>query len=188
MIGFRVKNAKDNFFDRTPVIAAVGKAQAGILSHDGSFLRRTAKGLIRNAAPTKLAKVKQARRAFARARQGPARLVALQVLVAAQRAASAPERQPPRNVKGHLKEKIYFSWDPSTRSLVVGPEKLGAGLAPRALEEGGPSITTFRRGNQTFVRRVTVRPHPYMGPALKKEIAKGSLLSPWQNAIVKAAG
>src|SRR6478609_7910736 len=55
--------------------------------------------------------------------------------------ASAPGA-PPSVHKGFLKNFTFFSWDPATRSVVVGPEKLDSVVAkdaPNALEFGGES-------------------------------------------------
>lgn len=47
--------------------------------------------------------------------------------------------EPPRSQKGQLKQFLFFSWDPASHSLVVGPSKLpsGGGIVPGTLEFGG---------------------------------------------------
>jgi hypothetical protein len=76
---------------------------------------------------------------------------------------SAPKGQPPRAHVGKLKEFLYFSYDPQTKSVVVGPAKFGDGTVPRIQEEGG--IAQLPNG-----KRVRIDPHPYMGPALAAEL------------------
>lgn len=90
---------------------------------------------------------------------------------------SAPG-QPPKSHKGWLKQHLYFAWDSTRRTVVVGPTPLGRGTAPRALEHGGPS-TKFRRvkaaqGGErlTVTKTIRIRPRPFMQPALVAELPK----------------
>lgn len=63
-----------------------------------------------------------------------------------------------------LKRFLFFSFDPSTRSVVVGPAQLSGRIKrlgiPRIMEEGGMS-PAGPIGSAT----VYVRPRPYMLPA-----------------------
>lgn len=104
------------FFDRSSVIAAVGKAAAKNLSKAGAYMRRTAKGSIRKA-------------------KGP----------------SKPGR-PPHSHVGTLKNLLFFSYDPRTRSVVVGPEKVHPGFIPRTLEIGGTQAK--RRNARRIIRKL----------------------------------
>jgi hypothetical protein len=76
--------------------------------------------------------------------------------------------QPPKSHTRRLKANIFFVWDASSRSVVVGPARFasGDGTAPSALEFGG----TFRRVLRKRGKPVSAhyQPHPYMGPALAK--------------------
>src|SRR5689334_17981890 len=54
------------------------------------------------------------------------------------RKAVSQRGQPPSAHEGSLKEKLYFSFDPAKRSVVVGPVKYKKGIA-NVLEEGGES-------------------------------------------------
>jgi hypothetical protein len=103
---------------------------------------------------------------------------------------AAKPGNPPHSHSGLLKKFIYFSWDPSARSVVIGPAKLngaGTGQAPRALEKGGTSTISSRaRIPGKFVtinhkrvpalttnrvkRTVRIAARPYMGPAVAKEL------------------
>lgn len=74
---------------------------------------------------------------------------------------------PPSSHTGLLKDLIFFAYDQSSRSVVIGPTLLNnsTGEAPAALERGGTStiISSNRRKKRT--RRITVKARPYMRPA-----------------------
>jgi hypothetical protein len=95
---------------------------------------------------------------------------------------SAAEGQPPSSHTGLLKKFIFFGYDPERRSVVIGPARLGKpGEAPRALELGGPSMMPVRHGVKVTLVPVEIKPHPYMGPALKRELPK--LPAMWANSV-----
>jgi hypothetical protein len=77
--------------------------------------------------------------------------------------------QPPTSRTGILKRFIFYSWDATSQSVVVGPEILPGAktYTPAALE-----------GTR---RRRHLKPRPYMGPALEK--AKAKLPELWAGAI-----
>lgn len=157
----QVKTAKF-FFDKKPVIDALGKEEASRLSKMGSFVRRSAKSSIRP-------------------RKNP-----------------SPAGRPPSSHLGLLRDLIFFSYDTSTKTVVVGPEKfdsksaiVGKDTIPGITERGG-TVTTAR---VTYVRlkagrdnkgrfkpdRIDKRPagvkltypaRPYMGPALETNVDK----------------
>lgn len=53
--------------------------------------------------------------------------------------ASKPD-EPPHSHSGLLKNFIFYNYDPATKSVVVGPQKLNPSpTAPKALEYGGPA-------------------------------------------------
>lgn len=109
---------------------------------------------------------------------------------------------PPKSRTGVLRDFIFFAWDPSARSVVIGPAKTnqvffnGAGqpvkgTVPEVLEYGGsigilewflPSQQKWTRADlrsrrkiderQTRIRTVKIEARPYMGPALDKEMPK----------------
>jgi len=95
------------------------------------------------------------------------------------RRASAAANQPPSSHVGSLKNKTFFSFDPSTRSVVVGPEKFNKGAAD-TIEKGGEETLTDKHGHS---RRVTYPPHPWMGPALAEEIRAGTIPGPWHDSV-----
>ncbi len=92
-----------------------------------------------------------------------------------------------------LKKFIYFGFDTSTRSVVIGPERLGGedkGEAPSVLEHGGravmkgyPLSATDRR-KYPRGKKIIIQKRPYMNPALEKNI---DLLPPmWRNSVKPA--
>lgn len=77
---------------------------------------------------------------------------------------------PPTNREGQLKKFLFYSWDPTTQSVVIGPEQLGSSDTPAVLEG------TRRRGRQRGLK-----PRPFMVPALAAAQAK--LPELWAGAI-----
>lgn len=72
---------------------------------------------------------------------------------------------PPRSKTGLLRNFIFYSWDPVSQSIVIGPQRLsgkGLGDAPRRLELGD-------------------RNRPFMRPALGS--ARTKLPELWRGAI-----
>lgn len=114
---------------------------------------------------------------------------------------TAAKGQPPRTHRGDLKRLLFFSWDPETRSVVVGPTPFAKGIAPNVLEFGG----TVPGGGRTIrVRRdlgrdaagrfasggfdkvvlngaVHYSGNPYMRPALEAEIP--NMPKAWSTAV-----
>ena len=92
----------------------------------------------------------------------------------------APPGSPPSSHTGLLKKFIFFGYEPSQRSVVIGPARLsqrGRGEAPSLLEHGGQT-TLKRRGKR---ERATYRARPFMGPAFDKEQPKLSAM--WRDSI-----
>jgi hypothetical protein len=91
---------------------------------------------------------------------------------------------PPSSHAGHLKNFIYFAYEPQRESVVVGPTLFGgaksAGKAPGLLEFGGTDVITGRkRGGQVAI----YRPRPFMKPAMDAELPKFPEL--WKNTVKK---
>lgn len=79
----------------------------------------------------------------------------------------SPPGSPPSSHTGLLRKFIFFAYDPTTRSVVVGPAALRARpTAPEALEKGGMSPVRRKSGPKS----VYIRQRPYMVPALEKEM------------------
>jgi hypothetical protein len=96
----------------------------------------------------------------------------------------APPGQPPRRHENPLLyRRLFFAYDPSTRSVVVGSEGFAGSGAPGTLEHGGTvTIPRRRRGGRTVpATSSSVEPRPYMGPALAKELPR--LPEPWANSV-----
>lgn len=178
MIGYKVDQFKNLFFDREKVISAIDKKERGLLSRFGAFVRTRARSSIRK--------------------------------VGKKGAPSSPG-QPPKSRTGFLKKWILFAFDPSARSVIVGPSKLNqvywnhageprGGTVPQVLEEGGQIgvLEWFRRGRwsradlrmkrriseqniPTRLRTVTIAARPFMGPAFAKELPRGLAL--WRDAV-----
>ena len=170
MLDMRIK---ENFFDKQRVVRAVDKARRAVLSKAGAFIRQRAKTSIRK-----------------------------------RKAISAPGK-PPSSHEGSLRRFLYFGYDPGADTVVVGPAKTNqvffgrdrrpvSGTVPSVLEYGG-QITMFevqknggwqradlrsrRRlaGRRSRYRTVTIKPRPYMRPALLAELPKLPAL--WRNSV-----
>jgi hypothetical protein len=90
---------------------------------------------------------------------------------------SLPGR-PPYDQTGLLKKFLFFSYDFSTRSVVIGPAKLNRrGKAPAVLEYGGSTIV----GRGSTRRLGYIKPRPYMEPAFDEGIKRGASL--WKDSI-----
>src|SRR6185312_5215326 len=74
--------------------------------------------------------------------------------------------EPPSVHEGSLKNKLFFSYDPRTKSVVVGPAKYKQGDIPRLLEEGGDESVVHKG----VMERIHIEPRPFMQPALKQEM------------------
>ena len=78
--------------------------------------------------------------------------------------------QPPSSHVGLLRKLIYFGYDESRRSVVIGPTPLnGKAQAPPLLEYGGRARLHGRKGQAVVA---TYRARPFMGPAFEQEQKK----------------
>lgn len=78
--------------------------------------------------------------------------------------------EPPSAHTGLLRDGTFYSFDPSSESVVIGPVRMkrqGTDV-PQVLEHGGISTVTRLRGGKVHRRRVKIEARPYMGPALEK--------------------
>lgn len=139
---------KDLFFDRDKVQRSLDRAMQRGLSRAGAFVRKRAKSLVKYRKGTS----RPGQPPFAHKSTGFTRQTK-------NRKTGATKRQP----ASPLRELIFFGYDQSAGSVVIGPI-LGGRMtgAPEALEHGG----TPRKGK----RRVA--PHPFMAPALKDSLPK----------------
>ena len=93
---------------------------------------------------------------------------------------STPD-QPPKSRKGLLKNFIFYAFDLTKRSVVIGPQKLAMkGKTPNVLEYGGTVKSKSKKGHITSSK---VSARPYMGPAFEK--SKKRLNALWSNSVLK---
>ena len=96
--------------------------------------------------------------------------------------ASAPGR-PPSSHTGLLKKFIFFGYDASRKSVVIGPAKLSGkntGI-PRTLEMGGSSLMQIEKKGKRIKKKTAIAARPYMGPAFEKE--KPKVPAMWRDSI-----
>lgn len=116
---------------------------------------------------------------------------------------SSQPGQPPRSHTGELRRNIYFAYDPTSDSVVVGPTAFRNSGVPEALEFGGTvqvknrliiqrkNLGKTRSGRDRQERQVagrytgplTIKARPFMGPALFK--SRTRLPEIWAQAISK---
>ena len=86
---------------------------------------------------------------------------------------------PPSSHVGLLRKLIYFGYDPSRKSVVIGPTPLhGTAEAPPLLEYGGRARRRGRKGRNVMA---SYRARPFMGPAFEKE--KPKLPAMWRDSV-----
>ena len=176
MVIFKVDKAKGMFFDRPAVLKAVSKGKVKALSQIGAFVRRDAKSSIRT-----------------------------------RKAVSKPWN-PPSSHTGVLKKYIFFGYDKKTETVVVGPvrvnqigfteaKRVARAGPPDILENGGPfnvfevmypsgewvradlrSRNRIAKMPQRF-RAVTIRPRPYMKPALDRTRKSEKLIQAFKDIM-----
>jgi hypothetical protein len=170
MSGFGVDiKIRSLFFDREKIIKAMDRASRRALSRAGAFIRTAARSSIKTRAygttstpgqppfdHTGFALQRENRR---RKRLGQAKLV----------------RKKTAFNQGI--RAILFGYDDENKSVVIGPLKFGNkgdSTVPSLLEFGGE--TTNHRG-----RQITIKPRPFMAPALKKELP--NLPAKWRASV-----
>jgi hypothetical protein len=157
MINMKMKSM---FFDKAAVISKVDAGTRKVLSRFGAFVRTTAKQSIKKAPFVQKKKRGEDRTDFKKSVSKPG--------------------QPPYSRSGLLKKFIYFGYDTTKKSVVIGPERLSGknkGAAPALLEYGGNTQSQLRGKKRT----VSIAARPYMGPAFTKE--KPKLPALWRNSI-----
>jgi len=99
------------------------------------------------------------------------------------RKGASPPGSPPSSHTGLLRRFIFFGYDASRKTVVVGPMRLNqkVGTAPEALEHGGATDVVEGLRGRRRKRRVRIRARPYMGPAMRKELPKFPSL--WANSV-----
>lgn len=163
-VGFvNFKVAKSNFFDRKKVTDAVDRATVRALSQTGAFVRAAARSSLKyKKKPSAPGEPPVVHRTMSRTKTNKQGVV--------KRQSVSP-----------LREFVFFSYDQSSRSVVVGPALLNARSGARtlqALEYGGPSVIRDSKGRE---KAVIVRARPFMRPALSKAMA--DLARKWQGQV-----
>lgn len=174
MLSLTIDQAKDFFFDRPAVIAAIDRGTRQALSRGGAIVRREAR--------TSIKKGTVLRRG--RTRAGERRQVAT--------VRSSKPGNPPFSQTGLLRQHIYFAADLDRQSVVIGPARLNAKdtSAPSTLEYGGTATVRrmrIRRPGRTELRwtaprQVRIAPRPYMNPALAR--VAGRLPEQFRGSVV----
>src|SRR5262245_43139919 len=123
---FDVETAKKFFFTSDAVLRALDKGTRRQLSKFGAFVRTRARSSIRKAP-----KIDVATGQVTRKRKG----------VELKDAVSKPGN-PPFSHQGTVRKLLFFAYDPTAKSVVIGPVVGGPATgAPKRLEEGGTGVT-----------------------------------------------
>ncbi len=86
-----------------------------------------------------------------------------------------------------LRKLLFFAFDRTNKSVVVGPVKAKRGIVPRLMEEGGEvrqQGRTIQNASGTKVlpaRTIRIEPRPYMGPALKQ--GREQAFKQWKDSV-----
>lgn len=161
-LNYKIDDAKTFFFDRAGVDDLHKDAKRGLIRF-GALVRVTAKRSMRRARQLKLAEMTKEQRRKYYIKSG----------IAKSQGEPRPKRplapsepgEPPRRRVGYISKFLFFAYEQSERSVVVGPAQLDAPTgAPEVLEEGGYVET--RQGS------VRISQRPYMKPAFDKHIDK----------------
>ena len=90
------------------------------------------------------------------------------------RKGALPRGSSPSSHTGLLRRFIFFGYERSRQTVVVGPMRLNqkAGMAPAAPEHGGTSVLVVGTRRRRRKRRVRIAARPFMGPALAKQARK----------------
>ena len=109
-------------------------------------------------------------RSWARAMKRAGRLImfeAMDTMKHIKKGVSAPGAFPHRHSKTKVSlRRIWYDYDPRTKTVVVGPAKFKNDDTSNLIEFGGTRVIKQRRGR---VRKVRYRARPFMGPSLKKK-------------------
>jgi hypothetical protein len=159
LVDVSIAGSTASFFDSDKVLAKVDKQTRRALSKCGAFVRQTAKNSLKYGTKT------------APAGQPPtARRSKAFVRKTTNKKTGVTKSRP----TSPLKEILYFAYDDKAKSVVIGPAlfratKTKTYLVPTVLEKGGSVLATSSDG---VIKPVKISPHPFMSPALAKELPK----------------
>ena len=166
MLTMSVSKAKNLFFDRAFVIERIDAASRKAMSRGGAIVMRSARKSIRDGIVLARGRVKE----------GEQRKVV-------DRRTSKPG-DPPYSQTGLLRDNILFAFDPGSRSVVVGPARLGRSTgAPETLEFGGTTVVERRRNGRREKSTARIAARPYMAPALARSASQ--LPEQLRNSVVR---
>lgn len=158
-----VKAAVGNFFDKKKVLIAVGKARAKALGEAGRAVRKAAlRSLTYAVGPSSPGQPPHAHKSRQKTRTS-----------------KSTGRTRTRSVS-FLREFLFYSFDDSSQSVVIGPARLNSTVDSKALpalEYGGTS-TIVDHGKRVVV---AIRERPFMRPALKAE--QPNFAGMWRNSV-----
>ena len=102
---------------------------------------------------------------------------------------SAPPGQSPFKHAGQLHDLIFFAYDETSRTVVIGPAAFKDATAPRVLEFGGEeTITTRGPRRKDGTREIKQRQahykgNPFAAPSLAASIEAGIVPASWADSI-----
>lgn len=163
MIDLRLKAAHEGFFDRDKVLKAVGKARTKIFNEFGRQVRATAlASIVYSDFPSRPGRPPHAHKS---------RKIT--------RTSRSTGKKRTRTVS-FLKEFLYYKYDFTSESVVIGPERLATTVDPNALPalEYGGSAIIISDGKK---KRVTIAARPFMRPAF--EIERPGLSQLWKDSV-----
>ena len=132
--------------------------------------------------PAVIAAVDEATRKVLNRIGGMIRLTARRsIKKAPSRTAVSKPGKPPFSHTGLLRNYIYYSFDPLSRSVLVGPVALRAKGkdVPHTLEYSGRTKIKTKHGS----KNVHIAARPFMAPALK--ISQPKMAALWKNSVRK---
>jgi hypothetical protein len=150
-----------NFFDGAEILKRMSKAEKRALSKFGAYTRATARQSLKyRIKPSTPGNPPSVHKAGMRLRKNKKTGIT-----------KAKPYSP-------LKDFLYFSYEPKTHSVVIGPvllssSKSKAHPATETLEKSGPAtITEHLKSGGVRKHVVHIEARPYMAPAFAKEIPK----------------
>lgn len=179
MIGMDTRSVKQWFLDSDAVLRRLRRDDRKRLGNTGALVRKIARNSMKKARQMTLGEMTHEQRQRYRMLQAIAKRKGKDPPLKP-RMASKPG-EPPRVRSGELKSQLFFAYDPSAMSVVVGPALLPGAIppnstqtAPELLEFGG--IVTARGKRWGYVA-----PRPYMGPAFDAAIPY--FVNQWKDSI-----
>ncbi len=159
----KIVEAKEGFFDREAVIKQLDPITRKVLNRFGAYVRITSRGYI------KKARRKSERDLDPQERKRYRRASAIALYYGRAKPLlpfkPSEEGKPPKTITGLLKKFIFYSYDRTTHSAVIGPALMNSPTgAPAALEFGGTAELT---GGPDRGQTIEIKPRPYMKPAFE---------------------